>query len=298
MPRAPIRREGFPGQHLFVLPAPVRSNATVHPLLRGLLVTDAGYFPKAEGHRAERPQGCSTHLLIVCLRGAGWLRPGSGRVQGAAAGDLIWLSADSPHSYGADADDPWTIVWAHFRGEEVSWWQRELGWTGQDAVAKFHTSPDRAASLGLDNVYAKLERGYTIRNLLCASTALRSVFCSAIELSHGSGTIRTAAGRTAMVREEMSANPARAYRLAELAERAGLSVPHFSQLFRRQTGYSPIDFLLRERLRRACLLLDATSASVYTIASEVGFVDPYYFSRQFHRIMGLSPRAYRKTVKA
>lgn len=74
-------------------------------------------------------------------------------------------------------------------------------------------------------------------------------------------------------------------------------MPHFCLLFRRQTGYSPIDFLIRQRIRQACRLLDGSQASVSAIASEVGFSDPYYFSRRFRNVMGVSPRDYRKAIK-
>jgi AraC family transcriptional regulator of arabinose operon len=291
-----IRRKGLPGHHLVVVPEPVRKAAAGHPLLRGLLVTDAGYFPTASGHRVERPLGAATHLLMVCLHGQGWIRSG-GREWPVVSGEIVWLSAHAPHAYGADEENPWTIAWAHFRGEDVAAWQRELGWAAKGPITQFHGGIEGATTLGLDKVYPRLESGYSIQHLLGASVALRAVFCAAIALAKGAGTMRSAGVRTAAMREEMIANPARAYRLGELATGAGLSVPHFCLLFRQQTGYAPIDFLIRQRIRKACRLLDNTSAAVATVAAEVGFEDPYYFSRRFHRVMGLSPRAYRKSVK-
>ncbi len=109
--------------------------------------------------------------------------------------------------------------------------------------------------------------------------------------------MRNATERTASVRDEITANPARTYRLEELSNAAGLSIPHFCTLFRKLTGYAPIDFHIRQRIRRACRLLDTTQGTVASIAAEVGFEDPYYFSRCFHRIMGVAPRTYRKAVK-
>ncbi len=297
MPPVAVRREGFTGQHLVVLPAPVRNQAARHPLLRSLLVTDAGYFPAADGHRVERPQGAATHLLVICLQGAGWVR-GPQRSQPVAPGDLVWISADVPHAYGADSDRPWTIVWAHFLGQEIPHWQKELGWPEKNPIGHFQAGLSGATSLGLDRVYAQLERGYSVQHLLGAANALRAVFCATIDLRHGVGASRPAAVRTAAVCDEMIANPARPYRLEELATSAGLSVPHFCLLFRQQTGYAPIDFLIRERIRRACRLLDTSAATIAAIADAVGFEDPYYFSRRFHRVMGVSPRAYRKIVKA
>lgn len=296
MNTVPVRREGFAGQHLIVVPAPVRQSAGSHPLMRGLFVTDAGYFPKAAGHRVERPQGAATHLLIACLHGCGWAR-GETRTVALAAGDVVWLPADAPHAYGADENAPWTIVWAHFRGDEVDAWRNLLGWAARGPLGLTQFGADQIIALGLDRVYAQLETGYSLPHLLGAGAALRATFCNMLEAAAASGSVRTAAERTAAVREEICATPARSRRLEELATAAGLSIPHFCTLFRQQTGYAPIDFLIRQRIRLACRQLDTTNETIAVIGANVGFVDPYYFSRCFHRIMGCSPRGYRKTIK-
>lgn len=292
-----VRRDGFAGQHMTSLPEPVRQAVLNHPLLRGLLVTDAGYFPRAAGHRVERPQGALTHLLIACLNGKGWAR-GTGRPQPVEAGDLVWFSPEQPHSYGADPDSPWTIVWAHFRGEEVAAWQQQLGWAAKSPLGMIRIDPSLLSDLKFDNVYDALEHGYSIPQLLAASAALRTTLCASLSLAQRSGTNRSAAERTALVRAQLIRTPARSCRLAELATAAGLSVPHFSLLFRLQTGYAPIDFLIRQRIRHACRLLDTTTTPIAGIAATVGFEDPYYFSRCFRRVMGCAPATYRKTVKA
>lgn len=267
-----------------------------HRLLKGLLVTDAGYFPAAEGHRVERPHGATTHLLIICLAGRGWVRSAE-KESAVAAGEVVWLPADQEHAYGAAEDDPWKVQWAHFRGEEVEAWRTELGWAARSPFGQARFDVERVAMLGLEKAYGALEEGYSLRHLLAAAGAMRSALGSLLELGQGAGRAKTAEERTAAVRDEIVAHPERAPRLEELATLAGLSVPHFSVLFRRQTGYAPIDFAIRQRIRAACRLLDTTRASITDIAAEAGFEDPYYFSRCFRRVMGTSPRAYRQRVK-
>jgi len=297
MSKTKARRHGFNDQHMVVVPDPIRRAAVAHPLLRNLLVTDAGYFPKAAGHRVERPQGSATHLLIACLQGAGWVRA-SGGMQTVSSGDVVWLASDQPHSYGADGDDPWTIVWAHFTGEELPRWRAELGWAQKDPIGSTHVFADRIPELGLDQVYNHLEHGYSDLHLLEAGTALRSTFCALLRLGQSTVAARSTAERIERVREQLVRAPARPHRLPELAASAGLSVPHFSLLFRKHTGYAPIDFLIRQRVRIACRLLDTTDEGIAKIASDVGFADPYYFSRLFHRIMGSPPKTYRLRIKA
>lgn len=240
--------------------------------------------------------GSTTHLVIACLQGKGWARV-SDRTASIGAGDVLWLAAHHAHAYGADETDPWTIVWVHCSGDELPHWQSELGWA-REPLGITHVAANRIPDLGLDQAYDFLEHGYAVQHMLEASSALRTTFCTLLRLGQGAGAARSAAERTARVRDLINRTPTRAYRLDELATAAGLSVPHFSLLFRKLTGYAPIDFLIRQRIRTACQLLDSTEAGIAAVAAEVGFHDPYYFSRCFRRVMGCSPVAYRKTVKA
>lgn len=294
--RVGARPEGFAGQHLVVLPAPIRAASQSNALLGNLLVTDAGYFPSASGHKVERIHGSATHLLILCLRGRGWARSGE-RQCVVAADDALWLPASVPHAYGSDAADPWTIVWVHFQGAEAARWREQLGWADRLPFGLRRFSPGLLATLGLDRVYDRLERGYGAADLLAAGARLRTVFSALLDAGLSAGQARSATERTAAVRDSLAADPLRPARLGELAIRAGLSVPHFCAVFRRLSGYAPIDFLLRQRVRLACRLLDSTDEPVAAVATRAGFDDPYYFSRCFRRIMGTSPRDYRRAVK-
>lgn len=78
--------------------------------------------------------------------------------------------------------------------------------------------------------------------------------------------------------------------LASLTE---VSMSHFYQLFKLTTGYTPNDFLIRARIRRACELLRGTHLSVKEVAAALGYNDPLYFSRVFKSVNGVSPGEYR-----
>lgn len=83
--------------------------------------------------------------------------------------------------------------------------------------------------------------------------------------------------------------------LDELAGMARMSKRSFVRAFQDATGTSPIAYLLQFRINRAAALLRRDdSKSVTEIAFEAGFGDSNYFARQFRRIMGTTPRAYRR----
>lgn len=289
------RRHGFAGQHMIVLPEPVRAKASRHPLLRGLFVTDAGYFPHAAGHRVERPQGAPTHLVMLCLRGHGWVRT-DGEIHPATVGWFAWLPADRAHAYGAADDDPWTIAWAHFSGAEADAWRTLLGAETSQALIRV-LPKDRLDEMALGRVHAALERGYAIRDQVAAASALRHSLSAVSRLAASTAESRSARERVGASVERLRREWVRPHRLDELAASAGLSAAHYSALFREMTGFAPIDYLIRQRILHACRLLDTTSMAVSAIATEVGYDDPYYFTRSFRRIMGFSPRTYRKIPK-
>ena len=75
---------------------------------------------------------------------------------------------------------------------------------------------------------------------------------------------------------------------------SGLSIPHFSLLFKLKTGCCPVDFFNRLRIQKACQRLITTDLSVKEVAFSLGYTDPYYFSRSFKKTMGVSPLGYKE----
>ncbi|MFH0922065.1 MAG: helix-turn-helix domain-containing protein [Fibrobacterota bacterium] len=82
-------------------------------------------------------------------------------------------------------------------------------------------------------------------------------------------------------------------RLCDLAHAAGMSQSSFQRAFRRALDCSPIDYLIRYRVRKAAELLRDPALRITEIGFKSGFEDSNYFSRQFKAVMGMSPRRYR-----
>jgi AraC family transcriptional regulator len=81
--------------------------------------------------------------------------------------------------------------------------------------------------------------------------------------------------------------------LAELASIAGLSRYHFLRTFRRVTGVTPHQWILRARLREAARRIVSSRQPITEIALDVGFEDLSNFIRGFRAEFGISPRRYR-----
>ncbi len=94
----------------------------------------------------------------------------------------------------------------------------------------------------------------------------------------------------------MEKNLTRTLSLQELALEVRLSPHYFCEQFRRYTGLSPWEYLLRLRLERARELLATTAVPVAEVARAAGFRDHSYFTRSFRACEGLTPSAYRKRL--
>jgi len=84
------------------------------------------------------------------------------------------------------------------------------------------------------------------------------------------------------------------FRVALLAEEADMSPPHFAQVFKEATGWSPMDYFQRRRIQRASWMLLHVGHSITDVAHTLGFCDAAHFCHQFKRHKGMSPRTYRK----
>ena len=83
-------------------------------------------------------------------------------------------------------------------------------------------------------------------------------------------------------------------RIADLARYIGYGRARLFELFKRQTGLAPNDYLMRFRVRKAQELLASTALPVHEVAQRVGMTDAGYFSTMFKRLTGRSPSDCRK----
>lgn len=82
--------------------------------------------------------------------------------------------------------------------------------------------------------------------------------------------------------------------LNDVAEAVGISGGYLSTMFTQQLNCGFVDYLNQVRIERACCYLDQKYLKNYEVAFKVGFRDEKYFAKVFKKIMGMTPREYRK----
>ena len=143
-----------------------------------------------------------------------------------------------------------------------------------------------------------VEHGYTTLQLLYASQTLTHLIAAMIR-DHRSAHQEhpSVHQKIAHTISYMKQHLNQSLQLDALAALASLSRSRYVDLFKRQTGYAPIDYFIRLRMHRACQLLDTTDQSIKTVAAELGYEDPLYFTRLFRSVNEVAPTEYRRTRK-
>lgn len=86
------------------------------------------------------------------------------------------------------------------------------------------------------------------------------------------------------------------FELAPFADMAGLSVFHFSRVFKQATGMAPSRYVARLRLEEARRLLCETDRSIIDIGLALGYQSPSHFSQVFRQGTGVTPSVYRRDL--
>ena len=292
-------KEGFSGSRGIVLPPYVQEGFTSDPLLSALHITDIGYYPEAAHHGIERPQGIGQYVFIYCVNGAGTYQVG-GQSFEVQANQYFILPAGLPHSYAAHPSQPWTIYWIHFGGNLAPYYAEGL--TGPKEIRPEMSSRISTRTNIFEEIFQTLSQGFDPEHLHYASCLFhyylgtlryidtyRSVWQPADE-EEGHRVVQAAL-------HFMHENLEKHLTIQQMADYVGYSTSHFSHLFRAQMKQSPVTYFNQLKIEEAAVLLATTNMKVNQICFKVGLEDPYYFSRLFTKIKGVSPNQYRKQDK-
>ena len=292
----PKLKDGFQGERVLVMPRMMVEQMESDPLTAGLHITDIGHYPKAAYHFRERTVPVGQYILIYCTDGEGWFSIDGERRQRVCANQYFILPPDRPHAYASDEEHPWNIYWVHFKGTLASAYISRTGETVTLNPGMNSRIKERITLF--EEIFSTLKNGYSHENLRYVSSLFHHFLGSLCywRQYRNAGATDEREAQDAII-HYMQENIEKKMQLADMARYAGYSTSHFSALFLRLTGHSPVAYFNLLKVQRACELLDFTDMKVNQISYKVGFDDAYYFSRLFKQVMGISPREYRMMKK-
>lgn len=287
------RKDGFTGQMAVNIPGSVLQEVSNNKYIESLHPVDIGYYPVASYHYREREKGCAEYILIYCVGGKGWFWFNNQK-HIVSPGTFFVLPPDKGHQYGADKSDPWSIYWVHFAGSNAdTFFANEPG----TLLSVAQMESDEYADLFSETIVT-LNSGVSDENIAYACGCLHHLLSM---FKYGHILDRNKHPHPSDVLEQtivfMKNNLHRRLVLNEVAAASGLSVSHFSSLFRQKTNRSPMEYFMFLKIQRACHLLNNGNLRIKEVSQMLGFDDPFYFSRLFTKVMLVSPSDYRKQRK-
>ncbi|MEN9359100.1 MAG: hypothetical protein RL095_635 [Verrucomicrobiota bacterium] len=292
--KSQFKPEGFAGQKLLRLGKAQQSWCRQDAASSQLFVTDIGFYPQAERHRVDRPDGAAGCVLILCTRGRGWVDTGGGEKE-VKAGEFFFIPARRRHGYGTCADSYWSKYWVHFEGEMATEMAAQL----DDATESPQLAPEPAPCVALfEEMISILEAGPLQVNLSRINFRLWHLLSLFIHREVAANRLEGGAAAIESCLHFLRTHVGQRLSLEAMASHAGLSPSRFSALFRQRTGTSPLDFHIQLKMQEACRQLVLGRGRIQDVAASLGYDNPYYFSRLFRQVVGHSPRQYRERFQA
>jgi AraC-like DNA-binding protein len=284
-------------------------------LRSGDYFTESGLPLRVDRHRLTvREIGEHSHdftELIVIFGGRG-VHLAGGQTYSLSAGDVFVITGQGRHAY-RDLEGL-ELVNILFRPErmlpQTEFLKRIPGFHALFVLEpryrrrpgfRGHLHLDAEALSGVAQLVARIEQELRLRAVGYEALAAALLAELVAYLSRGYARERARRPRNMWRMAETISHVEAHYReplpLHDLAARAHMSVNTLLRAFKDATGRSPRDYQLRLRVLKAAELLREQGVSVTEAAYSVGFSDSNYFTKQFRRRMGLTPRAFRRQAR-
>lgn len=260
-----------------------------HPLTQGLYPISLGYAQQESRFKIKQ-QASQQYFLFYCQSGQANLQIEQ-KKKSIKRGDIVLISPDQAFNYQADESSDHSVYWINFTGSLAENFAQRLLMKMDDGSANVGMLSNIVTDF--DNLLALGQRGYTATNVIHGVHVLQqalSFLALQLRLSafKGSSNFDLEAVETLMrnnLHQELN--------LDTLAHYSQLSKYHFSKKFKELTDTSPIQHFINMKIQQACIRLDNSHDAIKQIAEELGYNDPYYFSRLFKKTVGMSPKQYR-----
>ncbi len=234
------------------------------------------------------------HLLIYCTKGEADLKIASDKVL-LCQEQFCIIPQGFEFKLTTRSTEPSVFITCTFNGLKSKILEQEFT-VVRDLVPAVNNQVANRKLL-FDELYSNLLKGYLYANMHyinCTFTHFLATFVFASRTSEDIQVEKNPAVQHAI--RFMEQNIERKLTLNEIADEVGYSATYLSTMFRRETNYSPLSYFSHLKITKSCEYLDQTKLKIKMIAFLLGYSDPYYFSKDFQKRMGVSPRNYRKRI--
>lgn len=245
-----------------------------------------GRFQYLPGYCLRR-NALDSFLVMRVVRGVCEVERGGRRCR-ACEGQVVVLDCYAPHAYWTDQG--WEAEWLHFDGPNARGYYNAVIDGGGPVVTLKNSY---RFEKNLRRIYTQFRGNAPVREALLNNyivNLITELLVSQDAASPGAQTVGIIEDSIAYINEHLTQELS----LDALSAQASLSPFYFSRLFKRETGFSPHQYIVTARINNAKFLLHSTDASVKSICFAVGFTSESSFCTAFKKETGLTPSRYRE----
>ncbi len=276
------------------LPSFVVEEQKINPLTKDLYLCELTEFLIQRNTLWAENIPLDNHLLIFCTKGSGIIQ---------ISNDLVPFSQNQyciiPNGFifkiqTHDAD-PSIFLTCKFNGEKTRIMEKEFT-VVRDLIPSVNNMVANRQML-FDELFNNLTKGFYNANYQYINLCFGHLLATFLYASRTSDDLMEEQNPgIARAVSFMEQNLDKRLSLDEIAVEAGYSPSYLITIFSRKTSYSPLSYFSHIKIEKACEYLDFSKLKIKEISYILGYSDPYYFSKDFQKKIGLSPRNYRKRV--
>jgi len=207
-------------------------------------------------------------------------------------GTLFCYGPGTPHRITTDSSNPMTKYFVDVSGLEVG---KMLRGTKIQPGRVFYTPELDQFQTLFESMLSEGAKGLPQTHEICLAYFRILILKTEGATSTTSAAINQMASSFQACKEAIDSNFTTMKDLADIARQVHLSPAYVCRLFRKFGHQSPFQYLILKKLNHAASLLLANTSSVKAVAYEVGYSDPYHFSKSFSRFFGISPAKFAAT---
>ncbi|WP_346855840.1 AraC family transcriptional regulator [uncultured Draconibacterium sp.] len=278
----------------YKIPAPLVEEQKNSSLTRDLYLTETGEIGVEQGTIWDLEQQLDNCMLAYCTKGSGIVQI-TGEQIPVSDDQFFIIPKGGKFKYYSEWNVSSHFLVAHFGGAKAQQMGKEFSLV-RNLIPSVNNMVANREML-FDEIFNNLSKGFHDENLEYVNFCFAHLLATFVYANKTSDDI--ADESSPVVRRAinyLNRNLDKKLTLNKLATEVGYSPTYLSTLFKKETNYSPISYFSHLKILKACEFLDYTGMKIKEISFKLGYTDPYYFTKDFTKKMGLSPRNYRNRI--
>lgn len=210
-------------------------------------------------------------------------------------GDLFLIHPDELTYYCADKENPWKYQWVGFTGSNVHNILSGMSFSKQSPVI---TVKDITKIKSMFDCLNSVSPSDELSNLGTHGALSLILYNLLSETNMGKIPHKISAGsHINKILSYFEQNYPYQISINSLSIEIGLERTSLYRIFKKETGLSPKEYLIKFRIGKACELLSKTNLGISQVAESVGMCDSAHFATMFKNLVGKTPRDYRSSCQ-